>query len=672
MLMDSSPACSRPRIEFSAAVVLCLLGLVISFFYAYYTIFSAFRTYDDEGFVLISLKFFFQGGALYDQVYSCYQPFFHVFDQLLFSLWGAPLCHDNIRLLTMALWLAGAAINAFITYRLTKSGLAALLVLVLSVQYLAPFSNEPGHPQSLAYLLVAGIVALFTSIGGGKARIAFACSVGVLTGLLILTKINIGIYTMLAVGLVLAAGTSGIIALWLQQAIGAIMVVLPACFLFSRLPKAFWSAQHIGILGILTLVLLAPLLLRGKGREWGFIAAVGCAVISLVSFPLANFYEFYFGVLLAFSIYSVVIISNVDRPDLELGYREWLWTVLGGTSAIVVVLSSVIVHGTSLHGLVEGMFLAPARLSTVFTMHSTLSSAVAPLCGLAGLASCCAYLRVRESLADRLWFHDLLAMAKIIFALAVVAGHDGWPPLLVSFVWLPLAAETNHPVQRMARLALVAVAAVQPLIAYPVCGSQCAPGSILLLVAAAVCLTDAMRTFKPRASGIVGPTWRRLAIGGIVALAILLPFGKQALERGRYYASLTPLDLPGASRIRLNGKDVRVLQDLVRRLARPDVETFLTLPGLNSLYLWAQKDPPTGFNVTDWMAILDDRCQEGIWDAARNRSGLMVVRNHGLAAMWGRHWPNAPPLENIPLVRHINDTFKTIETIGPYELMVRQ
>ena len=77
--------------------LLLLATVAIGLAYAYDSIFSIFRQYDDEGFILISLKSFFQGGALYDEVYSCYQPGFYELNWVVFKLWGAPLCHDTMR-----------------------------------------------------------------------------------------------------------------------------------------------------------------------------------------------------------------------------------------------------------------------------------------------------------------------------------------------------------------------------------------------------------------------------------------------------------------------------------------------------------------------------------------------------------------------------------------------
>ena len=234
---------------------------------------------------------------------------------------------------------------------------------------------------------------------------------------LLLTKVNIGVYTMLAVGLAVSAGTSGAIAVGLQQAIGAIMIALPVVFIYSRIPSSFWSVPHICLLGILTLAVFAPLLLRGRGRVRGFIAAAVCAAISLVVFQSANLYDFHLGILLALSAYCVVLIARADRPDMELGYKEWLLGLLGCGMTIVAILVIMILDGTSPHGLMRGLFWVPAQQSTVFTVSHSLSDAHVPLVALAGLGTCYWYVWARAPFADRPWFHNTLAISKAVFAL---------------------------------------------------------------------------------------------------------------------------------------------------------------------------------------------------------------------------------------------------------------
>src|SRR6266852_6054749 len=77
---------SRLEVVWWGAIGLATTGIAAG--YVYYTIFSRFQGYDDEGFILISLKSFFQGRPLYDEVYSSFQPGFYVVDWLLFKACG--------------------------------------------------------------------------------------------------------------------------------------------------------------------------------------------------------------------------------------------------------------------------------------------------------------------------------------------------------------------------------------------------------------------------------------------------------------------------------------------------------------------------------------------------------------------------------------------------------
>jgi hypothetical protein len=76
---------------------------------------------------------------------------------------------------------------------------------------------------------------------------------------------------------------------------------------------------------------------------------------------------------------------------------------------------------------------------------------------------------------------------------------------MIPFAWLTAASETKRPAEQLARLTLAAVAVMQPLIAYPVAGTQLIPASALMSVVAAVCLADAIRTFLPRTPSIQNP-----------------------------------------------------------------------------------------------------------------------------------------------------------------------
>lgn len=251
---------------------------IIAVGHVYYAIFSLFQGYDDEGFILLSLKSFFQGKALYDQVYSSFQPGFYLLHWLLFKLWGAPLSHDSVRLLTLFLWLLAAALNGLVTYRLTSSGLLTLLVGILGVRCLDPFANEPGHPEALAYVLVATVVTLFVFADSIPSRV-FALSIGCLVGLLLLIKINVGAFILLPVVFLFASPNQGKVTMGLKLGAAALMLCLPTLLWRVQLAIKGAPLETLGTLDLLAVLLVAARAISWRG--WKPVLAVafmGCAV----------------------------------------------------------------------------------------------------------------------------------------------------------------------------------------------------------------------------------------------------------------------------------------------------------------------------------------------------------------------------------------------------------
>ena len=91
-------------------------------------LFSTFMIYDDEGYVLFSLKNFAESGGLYERVYSQYGPFFFVFNQALHFA-GLQFTNTDGRLLTFACWLGAAGLCAALVWRSTRSHAATTFTL---------------------------------------------------------------------------------------------------------------------------------------------------------------------------------------------------------------------------------------------------------------------------------------------------------------------------------------------------------------------------------------------------------------------------------------------------------------------------------------------------------------------------------------------------------------
>ena len=78
-----------------------------------------------------------------------------------------------------------------------------------------------------------------------------------------------------------------------------------------------------------------------------------------------------------------------------------------------------------------------------------------------------------------------------------------------------------------------------------------------------------------------------------------------------YYEKHVPLGLWGAERVRLDPDQVRVYREAVESI-QSSCDQFITIYGFNSLYFWAQKEPPTYFSPTIWPQLLNRARQDKI------------------------------------------------------------
>ena len=680
--MISARPTGKSRLEMLGWTAIAVATVWISVGYIYYTIFSLFQGYDDEGFILVSLKSFFQGKPLYDEIYSSFQPGFYVLHWLVFKVCPVPLCHDSIRLLTLVFWLGAATLNGLITFRLTSSALLALLVSVVSVRCLERFANEPGHPQALACMLVLAVVALLVFADSIPPRL-LAASLGGLVALVLLVKINIGVFVLLPVVLIFTSRRDGKISFVIKTTAAVAMMGLPVVLWRAQL-----SAKDAPLLVLCLLETLGLVLVVMRGLAWRGVvpvvalAVVGCAVALLeMNSGSVSALPVFSAALLSLSACSSIMMCLAFKEDLKLRSGGWTWALCAAGFVVGSIMLFTLLRGTSFHGLADGLVWWPAKVSTSFLIRLR-SNWLGACLGVAGAAACYSYLYSWGHWRDRNWFRAAIILAQVSFGVVVLAefylrvpGSRALMPLqddlphfwMLPFAWLVAVPETGAESTRFGRLSLLAIAVMQPLIACPVAGTQLLPASILLCVLGAVCLGNGLRASFALAPRTFDFQWMRFAVGAVGAAVLLAPFGMETVKLGRQYASLTPLNLPGAARIRLTPEEVRVYHQVVAELARPEVETFLTLPGLDSFYLWAQKDPPNGLNVSAWVILLDAQAQERIWQAAQSRRGLMVVRNRGLV----RSWVGGRSVSELPLVRHIDENFKPVSTYGGYELMVR-
>jgi hypothetical protein len=209
---------------------------------------------------------------------------------------------------------------------------------------------------------------------------------------------------------------------------------------------------------------------------------------------------------------------------------------------------------------------------------------------------------------------------------------------LLCFAAIPPLLSTQA--ERIARVAVVALAVLEGLVAYPVAGAQVRWSSLLIVAAGMLCLHDGLSQLFPilvsaRHRG------RRVIVGVIASTVVLAGFawfvgviiGEMSAEASSYQAN-TQITLPGSGMIRLPATQAEPLE-LISRAIRAQCSTFVTLPATNSLYFWTEEGPPTDwFNV--WFYTGDRTLQRQIVDAIDrpDRSRFCVVDNADALLSW--------------------------------------
>jgi hypothetical protein len=546
----------------------------------FWLLFSMFKEYDDEGYVLLSLKNFAEHGGLYDRVYSQYGPVpFELYDAL-HRLLGFGFTNEAARWITLATWLGTALVCALMVGRRTRSLLWSAFTLAGTFAYLWVVIDEPIHPAGLAGLLVALGVWLGADAWRAGRIDRFALATAAAGATLLLTKINIGVFFFAATCAWFAMNVrAGRVTVWLGWLAVGVSVLLPVALMSARLDEAW----------------VRVFALVSVGSVLGVVAAA----------------------------------RSLARPCVTASG----WGILAGTATATVVLLAaiVVVRGTTLAGLIDGVLLAPTRLPRVFELAypwrrgAALVAMISPLfaawvVGTGRLAA----PRTRQ----------LIAMARC--GAAAVLLH-GAPSLMstslstwgfsygLSLAWLfavPLDEDYADGVHGWIALVLV----FDMLQAYPVAGSQVAWGSYLIVPLLALGLADAAVVLRADAAAWPHAT-RVVTTAALVALTATMALSMAATGRTRFNAG-EPVDLPGMGPLRLQNRIATDYQ-IVSENIRSHAAMLFTLPGLSSINLWTDVPAPTLANVTQWYSLLSTARQREIMDALANspRAALLVDRD---------------------------------------------
>jgi hypothetical protein len=593
------------------------LGLVLAVAF-FPQLFNQVTTYDDEGYFLVTVRQFLQHGSLYVHTSGgAYGPFYWSFIGLIYRLTGHSPTLFSGRLLVLAFTALSSAIFAAAVWHLTRNLLFSILCQVTTFCVLILVAGkEPISPGSTIVLLLSILVFALASYSV-KQRGGLLLIAGMATGALTMTKINIGIFAAVGLAVALVIGNSTY-PRWFRSIIGTGAVLLPFVLMFQRISKP----------GIATFAFLVAISILGA-----------CAVMSVDPISLAPR-----GLVAAASGFGAVVFVSL------------LWPIFSGTSpgalfTAVFVLPLQQVNIISILPVVGIQWFAVLITALVVVVVSAgrfgLDQHLPPKSPIRYLALSAAALFV---------FVLGLGIGSVYFS----SGVGAWLPAIVLLPALALIADVP-PRVRLALRFVVPIAILQVLHAYPVAGSQIAWATVVMFVPCAIALAagmDGLRIWRE-----APPAMRGFVVGSL-CVVVALTLGLWPLAVWVNYYDLSPLQLPGTQLVRVDpqlGGELRQLADEVGK----NCDTFYSVPGLDSLYIYSSFPTPTG-QLANWPgALTNAQEQEVVAELSHlQATGKRVCIVRDLNSQYYA-WNPGGSEANRPIGRFIRQYRRVIAVVAP-------
>jgi hypothetical protein len=621
--MTQDPTEEQPsgqRVNFPAWVLwsAAILFLAIAGIYAYTVTFSQFAAYDDEGYLMITVRGYLEGQPLYDGVFTGYGPVYYFYEWVIHALVGLPLTHDTTRFLCVVHWIATGALLAFAASRVTRSPLLGFFVFMQSTVHLTALIGEPGHPQELVTMLLA--LATLIATRGLEKRWTLTW-LGGIGACLALTKINVGAFY------------------------GFALLMAVACHTPVLLSRRTLFTAALALSGTLPFLLMRQHLVYPWARDYAWLICVPVLA--------AGMFAYGFG---------------TKQPAT---FTKWCEAGIGFAATLALFTIILLLTGTSLRAMIDSLVLGPAKLAGKFCLPFGVPysawSATAALCVAAVVVA------LRNRLANLRF--AIIALKAIYGILGTfVLNEYGRMGLLLPWVWLVLLPVPKEPGAEIPkaffRTFVCLAAAWQGLQAYPVAGSQVSVGSLLVVLVCSVCLHDAITaaaTESSSATSLRSLLPRTVLLFKYLAFAgLLFLFGGQwcpPFRCWKIHAELPALDLPGARHVRLPAAYLEAYHPLTDYL-RTHCDTFVTYPGFNSLHFWTGKFPPTHFNASEVMLLSEHDQGQVVAALKKAKRPLIVLSDQRLPFV-----AESEVLGDGPLSRFIHDDCREVKRVGHFRIL---
>lgn len=532
--------------------------------------FGHFPGYDDEGYILLTVRNYLELGGLYSRVYSQYGPAFYVLHDGLHRVTGVMVDHAFARWFTLTLWLGSAAATAGIVWRATRVPSAAWFAGVAVFLFLHQFSEEAFHPGVVVVFLLPVLLGALHEVSGRGHPWAAAALAGAGMAVLGLLKINVGALFAAALVVWVVLKRPGRWRRTLAVALGLIF----AAGLMQGLIEAAWVRIFLVLVGT-GLAGLAMVIAPGWPPGRGIVTACAIGAGATTAGILG-------AVAVRGSSWQDLLEGVIWRPLQHAGSYSYAVDWRPGT--LILALASLVLLGLQQSWIRRGRSAAAERL--VVGLRLLL---------LGGVLTVVALLEKQRVIG-------------VLFSYAI--------PWLWVWVW-PLARPAQGAAGQDARPLLACVLLLQTLHAYPVGGIQICWGGFLIFALVAMAWPETCAWLATRQSGI-----RRVARLAL-ALPVVVVAVKAGWTAGEYHAAYArnpELGLPGTAGLRLSERETLAYRTLVVNSVL-HADRLYSLPGMFSFNLWSGLPPPSLHNTTLWYTLLTAQEQreivEGLEEARR-------------------------------------------------------
>jgi hypothetical protein len=656
---SAEPGCCRNIGPWTVAILVTALT-------SFGILFTTWAAYDDEGYILWTLIHHARGHVLYEDIYTQYGPAFYLLDSGFRAILPIPYSSDGQRWQTWLFWLATsllllrsfhklAATNTNSNSSLRPSLIGSMILFLLAFWHQERLALEPGHPQIWCTLLVATSILIFASKANTTTPLpswSLTSLIGLIAGTLIMIKPNVGI-------LLLAA--------------------LPAPYLWSNLPSRRWlsfldAAYTVGLIAIpwlltykqlnsldtfylpalvtasligirVYLLGVAPVVSDTKPHDTHRVAHLACLTLSLAAClaffvlwssqrgvsPLAlkqalfgqhgSLLELYFfpairsalgltglGVLAALFLYQLGAKWSKIRSD----FRQKTEPSLSNSGNLFI-----------------SCFLSflPNRTHWSFFFIAVSAVAMAAI-WFDALTPLAHGLRPRGCAELLLALAPAIAIGWLSFrlpAMAVQTKTDGDSTSRTNVRLEPDAQDGACALAHYPYIAIAIIASLQPLIAFPVPGTQLSLGTLplLLLTVDGCSLAVAHLRTQAHYSNWLTKNPRRIRYYRWFAYAIAIIPVALLMQR---YMERDSLNLPGATLLRLPDSERTQTQELISAIRKQQADAIVfRWHNRPTWYLWAQAEPPYSQLPPSWTYLVSADQQTEQLQRLRKLSKVLVI-----------------------------------------------